>query len=71
MTIEQTDQPLQHERELETIDFNINIGPQHPATHGVFRMVLVVDGEEVVDLTSHIGYMHRGGEKLMEAMDFR
>ena len=52
------------DRELDTIDLNINIGPQHPATHGVFRMVLVVDGELVTDLVSHIGYMHRGGEKL-------
>ena len=60
-----------YERELETIDLNINIGPQHPATHGVFRMVLVVDGEQVVDLVPHIGYMHRGGEKLSESMDYR
>jgi NADH-quinone oxidoreductase subunit D len=56
---------------LEVIDMPINMGPQHPSTHGVFRMVLVVDGEKVVDVTPHIGYMHRGGEKLMEAMDFR
>ena len=39
-----------HEKELETIDVNFNVGPQHPATHGVFRMVLTVDGERVVDL---------------------
>jgi NADH-quinone oxidoreductase subunit D len=59
------------EHELDTIDVNVNIGPQHPATHGVFRMVLVVDGEEVVDLVPHIGYMHRGAEKLSENMDYR
>jgi NADH-quinone oxidoreductase subunit D len=59
------------DRNLETIDMPINMGPQHPSTHGVFRMVLIVDGEKVVDVTPHIGYMHRGGEKLMEAMDFR
>ncbi len=58
-------------QELEVIDMPINMGPQHPSTHGVFRMVLVVSGEMVVDVTPHIGYMHRGGEKLMEAMDFR
>lgn len=57
--------------DLETIDMPINMGPQHPSTHGVFRMVLVVSGEKVVDVTPHIGYMHRGGEKLMETMDFR
>ena len=59
------------ENELDTIDVNVNIGPQHPATHGVFRMVLVVDGEKVVDLIPHIGYMHRGAEKLSENMDYR
>jgi len=59
------------ERHLDVVDMPINMGPQHPSTHGVFRMVLVVDGEKVVDVTPHIGYMHRGGEKLMEAMDFR
>ncbi|HLF70769.1 MAG TPA: NADH-quinone oxidoreductase subunit D [Dehalococcoidia bacterium] len=59
------------EHELETIDLNINIGPQHPATHGVFRMVLTVDGEKVVEVVPHIGYMHRGAEKLSEHMDYR
>lgn len=59
------------ERELETIDLNINIGPQHPATHGVFRMVLEIDGEVVKEVIPHIGYMHRGGEKLSENMDYR
>jgi NADH-quinone oxidoreductase subunit D len=62
---------LSTERELETIDLNINIGPQHPATHGVFRMVLEIDGEVVKDVVPHIGYMHRGGEKLSENMDYR
>jgi NADH-quinone oxidoreductase subunit D len=62
---------LEMDQELEVVDMPINMGPQHPSTHGVFRMVLVVSGEKVVDVTPHIGYMHRGGEKLMEAMDFR
>src|SRR3970040_1169104 len=60
-----------HERELETIDLNVNVGPQHPATHGVFRMVLTVAGEQVVDLDPVIGYMHRGAEKLSENLDYR
>ena len=55
----------------EIVDIPINMGPQHPSTHGVFRMVLVISGEKVLDVTPHIGYMHRGGEKLMEAMDYR
>jgi NADH-quinone oxidoreductase subunit D len=59
------------QREFETQDLMINMGPQHPATHGVFRMVLEVDGEIVRDVIPHIGYMHRGGEKLSETMDFR
>ena len=59
------------EHELDTIDLNVNIGPQHPATHGVFRMVLVIDGEVVHDVVPHIGYMHRGAEKLSENMDYR
>src|SRR2546426_1187453 len=60
-----------HESDLETIDINVNVGPQHPATHGVFRMVLTVDGELVVDLDPVIGYMHRGNEKLPENCDYR
>ncbi len=59
------------EHELETIDLNINVGPQHPATHGVFRMILTVDGEQVVDVDPIIGYMHRGAEKLSENCDYR
>jgi len=59
------------ERELETIDINVNVGPQHPATHGVFRMVLTVDGEQVVDCDPVIGYLHRGAEKLSENCDYR
>ncbi|HYM16246.1 MAG TPA: NADH-quinone oxidoreductase subunit D [Dehalococcoidia bacterium] len=61
----------EQQHDFEVVDMPINMGPQHPSTHGVFRMVLVINGEKVVDVTPHIGYMHRGGEKLMEAMDFR
>jgi NADH-quinone oxidoreductase subunit D len=57
--------------EFETQDLLINVGPQHPSTHGVFRMVLEVDGEVVKDLVPHIGYLHRGAEKLCENNDFR
>ncbi|MCK9487582.1 MAG: NADH-quinone oxidoreductase subunit D [Dehalococcoidia bacterium] len=59
------------EEEFETRDILLNVGPQHPSTHGVFRMVLSVDGEVVRDLIPYIGYMHRGGEKLSETMDYR
>ena len=59
------------EHEFETIDLNVNIGPQHPATHGVFRMVMTIDGELVVDVVPHIGYLHRGAEKLSENLEYR
>lgn len=51
---------------LETQPVVINFGPQHPSTHGVFRLVLTVDGEVVVDAKMVLGYLHRGVEKLAE-----
>ena len=52
--------------DLNTLEMMINMGPQHPSTHGVFRMVLWVDGERIKDAECHIGYLHRGSEKLCE-----
>src|SRR3954454_22084695 len=49
----------------------LNIGPQHPATHGVLRLRLVLDGERIVTAEPIIGYMHRGAEKLFEVRDYR
>ena len=51
---------------LKTEPITINIGPQHPSTHGVFRMRATFDGEKVVDLEPVFGYLHRGSEKLAE-----
>ena len=56
--------------EFETQDLLLNVGPQHPSTHGVFRMVLWVDGEKIVDVVPHIGYLHRGSEKLCEGEQY-
>jgi NADH-quinone oxidoreductase subunit D len=56
---------------LETTDMVLNIGPQHPATHGVLRLRLVVDGERIVTAEPIVGYMHRGAEKLFEVRDYR
>ena len=53
---------------LRTEEMVINMGPQHPSTHGVLRLELVVDGEIVVDVIPHIGYLHRCFEKHSEAM---
>jgi NADH-quinone oxidoreductase subunit D len=52
--------------ELSTRNFTINFGPQHPAAHGVLRMVLELDGEVVTRVDPHIGLLHRGTEKLIE-----
>src|SRR5437016_2656117 len=52
--------------ELETEGMVLNIGPQHPATHGTLRVVVKLDGERVVSADPVIGYMHRGYEKLTE-----
>ncbi|EQD52129.1 hypothetical protein B2A_06682, partial [mine drainage metagenome] len=44
----------------------INVGPIHPSTHGVLRLVVDVNGDSIVDVNTHIGFLHRGVEKLME-----
>lgn len=51
---------------FETKELTISMGPQHPATHGVLRLVLNLDGENVVKCTPYVGYLHRGVEKLGE-----
>lgn len=56
---------------LATADMVLNIGPQHPATHGVLRLRIVVDGERIVSAEPIVGYMHRGAEKLFEVRDYR
>ena len=56
---------------LASADMVLNIGPQHPATHGGLRLRIVVDGERIVSADPVIGYMHRGAEKLFEVRDYR
>jgi len=46
--------------------FTLNFGPQHPAAHGVLRLILTLDGESIVDADPHIGLLQRGTPKLME-----
>jgi NADH-quinone oxidoreductase subunit D len=55
---------------LETQELQINIGPQHPSTHGVFRLVVTVDGETIVDLQPVFGYLHRNHEQLAEVSTY-
>ena len=56
---------------LATADMVLNIGPQHPATHGVLRLRIVLDGEKIMRAEPIVGYMHRGAEKLFEVRDYR
>lgn len=56
--------------EIETEDMTLNIGPQHPSTHGVLRLVARIDGERCFDVQPVIGYMHRGYEKLAEVRSY-
>ncbi|MEN9937094.1 MAG: hypothetical protein RLZZ387_3673 [Chloroflexota bacterium] len=55
---------------LNTQELQINIGPQHPSTHGVFRMEVTVDGETIVDLKPVFGYLHRNHEQLAEVSTY-
>ena len=64
----QTDNSLLNEHKIR--NFNINFGPQHPAAHGVLRLVLELDGEIVERCDPHIGLLHRGTEKLMESRTY-
>lgn len=56
--------------DTEIKNFNINFGPQHPAAHGVLRMVLEMDGEVIDRADPHIGLLHRGTEKLIEYKNY-
>src|SRR5918912_580088 len=57
---------VHHGAMFDTDELVINMGPQHPSTHGVLRVVLGLDGEKVADADVVIGYLHRGIEKLSE-----
>lgn len=59
------------EGDFATQDMTLSIGPQHPSTHGVLRLVVELDGERIVTAQPVIGYMHRGFEKLAEHRDYR
>src|ERR1700737_3384159 len=56
--------------ELQTEGMTLNIGPQHPATHGTLRIVVRLDGEQVIWAEPVCGYMHRGYEKLAEVRTY-
>jgi len=55
---------------IRTEEMLLNVGPQHPSTHGVFRMVVKINGETITEATPVIGYLHRGTEKLAEDLTY-
>ncbi len=57
--------------EIDTNEMILNMGPQHPSTHGVLRVALKLDGEVVTDLDCDIGYLHRGVEKICEHRNYQ
>ncbi len=58
------------EGQSHTKEVLLNLGPQHPSTHGVLRLVLELEGEYVARVDPHIGYLHRGTEKLAESFSY-
>src|SRR5258708_23099901 len=76
--IEMPDSLTRTAKSLETINesellgekLTINMGPSHPATHGVLRIVLELDGEIITKATPDVGYLHRGDEKIAENMQY-
>ncbi|MEN8263249.1 MAG: NADH dehydrogenase (quinone) subunit D [Nitrospirota bacterium] len=61
---------LENGARVSSREMTINMGPQHPATHGVLRLVLDLDGENIVKCTPYVGYLHRGVEKLAEHRNY-
>ena len=68
--LDSTPQPGEPTADLLGEKLILNMGPSHPATHGVLRLVLELDGEIIDKATPHIGYLHRGDEKIAEAMHY-
>jgi len=62
---------IQDLTETHEEDFMLNVGPQHPSTHGVLHLKVKLQGETVVDVQPHLGYIHRSIEKMCEASSFR
>jgi NADH-quinone oxidoreductase subunit D len=62
--------PIAQAPHLQTRDMLLNVGPAHPAMHGIIRIVAQLDGEQVVDVDVEIGYLHRGFEKMAETVDY-
>jgi len=70
MPMRATPSPSRQDSELETREMMLNIGPAHPAMHGIIRIVAKLEGEEIKDAEVEIGYLHRGFEKMSELVDY-
>lgn len=57
--------------EIKTDDYLVNMGPQHPSTHGVLRLLVKLEGEKVLNVQPHIGYIHSGIEKMTESLTYQ
>lgn len=66
-----TDNRIPSTNNMETGDFIINVGPQHPATHGVMHLVIKLNGETIKNVEPHLGYIHRSIEKMCESLSYR
>ena len=67
---DQAEAELQDDGELLGEKMTVNMGPSHPATHGVLRLEMELDGEVITKATPHVGYLHRGDEKIAENMHY-
>ncbi|HLN53731.1 MAG TPA: NADH-quinone oxidoreductase subunit D [Lentimicrobium sp.] len=56
--------------DIKTDDYLVNMGPQHPSTHGVLRLLVKLEGEKVLNIQPHIGYIHSGIEKMTESLSY-
>ena len=66
----ETEQTAKKPAELEIREMMLNIGPAHPAMHGIIRLVVNLDGEQIHDADVEIGFLHRGFEKMAEEVDY-
>jgi NADH dehydrogenase (ubiquinone) Fe-S protein 2 len=66
MNFNTTDDAAKTPEERKIRHYTVNFGPQHPAAHGVLRLILELNGEEIVRADPHVGLLHRGTEKLIE-----
>ncbi|MFY8034289.1 MAG: NADH-quinone oxidoreductase subunit D, partial [Flexibacteraceae bacterium] len=68
--LQESEPTFYKESELKPGQMLINIGPQHPSTHGVLRLEVLLEGEVVIDVIPHVGYLHRCFEKHAEKLPF-